>query len=1036
MRDIPADALNTIAQEKGVEPVNIIRVQWIAGGAYFYYADRAIDGIDFIYGRLISLADLEAVLDVNKSVTSTSVKVSLDDIDGSIKAIFDVNDIHGRPVAIMQWFTNLPIGSAFIIFEGMIASPIEWSEGGRTLNFDAMTRIEDIQAGFSIEDGQFTNIPTILVGKPWPLVFGTVINMPTLQMDEMPSGTTRIDLGIPEENSGRQSDYHNAKAALQAEKAMCLSLRGAEMQFLALSQANTGQGGASSGLVGLGQGNSSAKGAAKAMFDRGTALQRQATDLIKSSNQQSFQGSRLKSINQAQKGYDASVIPIINGHLFQQNTPIVINIKGAMYAGSFSGDNFLVTSRQAPQEATPKSPGSSTANGGSAIKSVVIQGTQEASDGQLADLIFGGQIVLPDNSKSNDSAAYWACQPPYFISGGAPQPKANQVGQHQHKNFFFAPAGSSVKVGDLYPIRYILSITPNTVVLWLSAEITDQTTNIRTVTPIPPNYYSISTLQLGDVVATIATFPQPMSTLKTEDNDLDWGDKIYATLESPIGPNVVDEMIYIIQTWTQYGIDPVSFNYVRAKVDPYPANWALLTKKNVVELLKDMAFQSRCAIYLQDNVWHLTYLSEQGPSVDTLTEDDIVQQSLVVTTTATEDLVTRYTAEWRATYDVTDLNQIILQYNVNKYGVHEETYDYYIYNVEELVAKSALFWMIRKSNVFKILKCKTVITKLRVETLDSVTVDLEHNFTQFGAVVGVANKATFDSENFAIDMEIWLPVRLGEMILYDFAYPAGLSTQDVFPTITDVAGLFPSSTANQQDQGTGDLGNGQSGNTIPPLKYNGTKTQTPPADVFNATPQGAIPFVTATPAFQTPNYAGGGSVPTNPNITVIPGSGNPSPRFDTVNRHAEDPAVTAETPEAARSYPGYITDKVDDTHYKAVIFPNGLDDESQDLPSVRILDVDAKIVIPSKTWGIFTAQSETDSDGNTKITYYYQPAVWLADSDAAGGGGNNGAEVPDGSGDDPDEDDTTEPDSGTGDAEEDDDGGDDEDDSGDDEEEE
>ncbi|HUP80473.1 MAG TPA: hypothetical protein VM260_18100, partial [Pirellula sp.] len=193
-RNISSAAAAKLTQATGLEAMNIIRVQWVKGGGYHFYSERNLDENPNIEGKLLSLADLEAVLDINRSTTSTSVRVELNDIDGVIKRIFDNHDINNRPVNIYQWFneSDFSIGQMFLIFEGVIASPITWTEGDRVVSFDVVTKLEDREVGFTVEDGDFDNVPEILLGKSWPLIFGTVLDMPTVQMDAKPTGTTRI----------------------------------------------------------------------------------------------------------------------------------------------------------------------------------------------------------------------------------------------------------------------------------------------------------------------------------------------------------------------------------------------------------------------------------------------------------------------------------------------------------------------------------------------------------------------------------------------------------------------------------------------------------------------------------------------------------------------------------------------------------------------------------------------------------------------------------------------------------------------------
>ena len=57
-RNISQEALDKLIQTTGLEPVNIIRIQWIKDGQYHYYSDRRINdqSSNFIFeGKFISL---------------------------------------------------------------------------------------------------------------------------------------------------------------------------------------------------------------------------------------------------------------------------------------------------------------------------------------------------------------------------------------------------------------------------------------------------------------------------------------------------------------------------------------------------------------------------------------------------------------------------------------------------------------------------------------------------------------------------------------------------------------------------------------------------------------------------------------------------------------------------------------------------------------------------------------------------------------------------------------------------------------------
>ncbi|KKK80391.1 hypothetical protein LCGC14_2823960, partial [marine sediment metagenome] len=129
---------------------------------------------------------------------SQEISVTLDDTDGKIKAVMDENDVHMRDVWVYQWFEGLDIADRFLLFKGKVNSPIIWNEGERTVSFTILAQIEDNEVGFSPEEGEISNLPRSLVGKPWPMVFGTVTHSKALHLTNRLRGTTAIGVGFPD----------------------------------------------------------------------------------------------------------------------------------------------------------------------------------------------------------------------------------------------------------------------------------------------------------------------------------------------------------------------------------------------------------------------------------------------------------------------------------------------------------------------------------------------------------------------------------------------------------------------------------------------------------------------------------------------------------------------------------------------------------------------------------------------------------------------------------------------------------------------
>ena len=200
MRNISANGLAQLAKRHGNEPVNIIEVDWIAGRAPASYADKDVQGIP---GKIVELGDLDDVVahvtaesGVTNSDSSQQIDVTLDDVDGSIKTIFDSYDVHKRPVRVYQWFEGLDLSDKFLIFAGKINTPISWNERDRTVKITVVSQLEDQEIGFSAEEGQFPYLPADLVGKAWPMLFGTVIDSPALQINKALEACTLAGVGI------------------------------------------------------------------------------------------------------------------------------------------------------------------------------------------------------------------------------------------------------------------------------------------------------------------------------------------------------------------------------------------------------------------------------------------------------------------------------------------------------------------------------------------------------------------------------------------------------------------------------------------------------------------------------------------------------------------------------------------------------------------------------------------------------------------------------------------------------------------------
>jgi len=336
-------------------------------------------------------------------------------------------------------------------------------------------------------------------------------------------------------------------------------------------------------------------------------------------------------------------------------------------------------------------------------------------------------------------------------------------------------AGTQISLVADEPQTYVVSIVPGSVLrvsVWVEKE------GRRFLQDIDSDDYTIYTETYGNLTVTFLEIKDALS----KKRNFNWSDEIFVTFESDIGPNTVDILQYLIETYSDFTIDAVSFAAVHTKVANYPSHFAITDRKELFTVLKEIAWQARCAIWLKNGVFYIQYLSEEPTPVATITESDIEIETLMLEHTSTEDLVTKMVCNWRESGLQDKSYETILRHNVAKYGTHEQTYDFYIYNYVDAVIKSATFWMIRYANTWKKLKFTVPLTLLNIETFDAVTLDFTDNYVASGNVIAMVEDATYNSVDNSINMECWTPVKAGTMAAYLFAYPAGVDANATFPT--------------------------------------------------------------------------------------------------------------------------------------------------------------------------------------------------------------------------------------------------------------
>lgn len=698
------------------EPMVIVEINWV-DNAWIAYSDRKLNGEEYPYPLLVSINEFDSTRVVDGSSDTQQTTITLNDVDGTLRSLIDSHDLHLRPVRVYLTFQGLPFEEKALVFEGVVNSPITWDEGGRTITFDALSKIESVESGFTMEDGDFPYIEPQDRNKPWPMVFGQVCNMQAVQVRGTRKGFLAEGVGV--------KDPTIEERLCQAYKLQCPTITDATNEEGGVGNTQVG-----SSFTNVRQGKVDPQ-CVKRRFDK-------ICEII-------FEKAQ-------QEQYVKTQFTVRGGNSFPQEQKITILINEVRFEGVMVGELFTVSQVYHP-DVPDNPPCVDVPPAGWGYRYEPGYGDQITSVG---DCTTGGSSFNKDIR--NGSGETWD----YFNS-------------FERANFIWLPPGTEVLLAEEAEVLNIVSLMPGTV---------DQVAAYRNysdtslLTALDTDRYTVVTTDFGGYDVVEVRLAAPLSTIPDED----WDDEIYVSFTSSVGPNPADVIEWLVETYTDLTVDTASFAAVKASLTNYPSNFFVKARPRVLDLIRDVAYQARCAVFIRDNVVYLVYLSKEPTSIKTLTESDILPNTFRITHTGTEDLETRTTIAWREgeagvySTDETEF-EFVIKHNIPKYGVFDASYDYYTLNIFELVEKSATFWAIRKSNSWKYVEFETPLVHLNLDVFDCVTIDLD----SFGPVKVVIEQARFKLDTNTIYFKAWTPVRSGESEPYLWAWPALQDANAVHP---------------------------------------------------------------------------------------------------------------------------------------------------------------------------------------------------------------------------------------------------------------
>jgi hypothetical protein len=244
-----------------------------------------------------------------------------------------------------------------------------------------------------------------------------------------------------------------------------------------------------------------------------------------------------------------------------------------------------------------------------------------------------------------------------------------------------------------------------------------------------------------------------------------YDEEIWVTLVSSKSDNSAECIETILNDFTDLTPDTTTFTAVKTLVDKYPCNFAILDQKDAIDAVREIAWQSRCGLVISGDTVKIKYLSVEPSSDATISAADIEMKTLELGFTSIEDVVTYLTGKYKDSYLNDKEKKVVYTNNIDLFGIRKQEYDFYIYQHKSLVEKSLTFWKNRYSNIFRLSKFNTFLTKLKLENFDCATLTL-NDYLSIASIKSILQGVSYDISGNTIAFDTMLPSLAGTVTVF------------------------------------------------------------------------------------------------------------------------------------------------------------------------------------------------------------------------------------------------------------------------------
>lgn len=736
--------------------------------------------------RILEVGPISVSKREDSSGAIGTASIKLDDFDGSLKFLMHNYQLEGSTCYIEMLFADTGTDSVPMI-QGIVTD-ILWLEGERQLSFTIESDTFSDEIGFAPSIAQFPFLNPDAEQIPIPFVFGTPAHVPAVHVIH------RLE-GYLESHIKLTSDVYETTTTVHTYTNTTPDLTNAISEVIA------------------------------GTADTVTSVTK--IDLVDSCDVLSYEFDEEESTDFTGEQV-TDIIYIRNGELFPQGKEVVISIEDVLFRGTFDGNEFsVVEANCAKYSGIEIDDRDATDSDFKNAHVCWIKGNynlvnchcyinstepnpkplynrcvkQEFNKCWFANpfIAHNGKIFLPDTIRQftavypiersgvlgNVSEYFYSfVSVLWFLGSRANIPYASIL-QHiksiiEQNGFWQAFEETPVFLWNENESEiYVCNLIPSQAIRAVYAY--RRVGEERLFSPVPSSYYTkyynyplFGTTQLAPFNTTALALTKPLSDYK----DQGWEDEIYVTITSTVGPNPVDVIVWILEQFTGVTIDAATFNYVRSRVANYPVNFCLIEKENALRVAQRIAWESRCALSVINNVALLYYLPNIPAPILTLDESNIEEKSIEVKFSEMSEIITRLTLGYKDSYKprparafldskrrqkIDNQHLLIGSQNVNIYGVIQEKKDIISYNIANYVTTTGNFWLNRMSNSWMRVKLNTFLQGTLLLPFDGVFLNVKQDLNY--ASFAVVESASFNFQDKTTTLELLLPITQGSSFI-------------------------------------------------------------------------------------------------------------------------------------------------------------------------------------------------------------------------------------------------------------------------------